>query len=156
MKRVYERPAFLIETFVANQVVAESCKQNQPGTFKCFIGGSTDTEYVITDDNQCSVSASFYKGATSAENPLYRSGDKGGNTGGRVYTVENAYGLLCVCSSMGVSPVVKNADAWPDPDSKSSWEGVTVLHANATSDAIHRNNDYHCMVAPVGPNFAIS
>lgn len=142
-KEKYERPVFLMEEYVLNQVVS-TCDTNQEcnlKTTKCFIGGRVETENVLLEGSSCSAQVKFFEGATTAYHPNRRDGSM---VSGNTYTApKNAIGLIVWCASDGGN--TKNASAW-------SSNGSQATHANINSlnnDSIHKGRGYHCHVAPV-------
>lgn len=173
MRRSYERPTFLIETFATNRSVATttSCGKNQTATLECFIGDSTDRESVlmyVDEQNSCTYNGKFFNGAETA---YCAEGKTGSTVGGTTYAApEGAVGLFCICSSGAISTVVKNADAW-SMATGSTQATHTAISNMTTADGIHKisnsssspwdfggggsssqittNNARHCQVAPV-------
>lgn len=157
MKECYERPLYIMEEFVANQVIASGCDATRLET-QCLTGGATryynvvNTEIFSTctgiDDVQAgyvenvigAVKINSSSGTNGTQNGSLRS-SSGESYSGRVYyTPTNADGLLYFCL-----PTSGSGSATRD-----QWnvdENVLYHYANSEGNNSHR--DYHCEVIGV-------
>lgn len=169
MKKVYDRPVFILEEFVANSSIAATttCDEKILSKYHCFIGTSTETESVVLtyadggrgdgSDGGCSIVGKYSSAAQSAYHPysgsrntLTQSG-YGSDTYYKAYD-ENVVGLFVICAKVAGSTDIKGADAW-------YLNGTQFVHQGTSyTDSIHvkkGNEDgidgrgLHCHVAPV-------